>query len=204
MLQHEDFPKEARMKTKRFWQLGAAAGAVALFVTTAAAQSTQPVDPSEQKHAERLGAEAKEIDAKAAKAGTSEGQRRVTDTIAKDFKVDPSVVTDLRNRKMGFGEITIALALCQELMKTNSKLSQQDALGMILEKRAAGEGWGKIAHDMNLKLGHVRSKVEKAEKQVARVERSERAEKAEKPEKMEKAEKMEKPEKPAKVERPGR
>ena len=86
-------------------------------------------------------------------------------------------------------------------MKTNTTLSQQDALQTILDKRAAGEGWGKIAHDLNLKLGHVRSKVEKAEKQVARVERSE---KAEKPEKMEKVEKMDKPEKPAKVERPGR
>src|SRR5213594_1633976 len=189
------------MKSQRFWQLCAAAGVVALFVTTAAAQSTGPVDPSEQKHAERLGAEAKELDAKAGKAATPEAQRRVTAAIAKDFKVDPALVTDLRNRKMGYGEITIALALSQELMKSNSALSQQDALGMILEKRAAGEGWGKIAHDLNLKLGHVRSKVEKAEKQVARVERSE---KAEKPEKMEKVEKMEKPEKPAKVERPGR
>jgi len=192
------------MKIKRFWQLCAAAGAVALFVTTATAQSSGPMDPSEQKHAERLGAEAKELDAKAGKAGTADGQRRVTDAIAKDFKVDPSVVTDLRNRKMGFGEITIALALSQELMKTNNTLSQQAALQTILDKRAAGEGWGKIAHDLNLKLGHVRSKVEKAEKQVARVERSEKAEKAEKPEKMEKVEKMEKPERPAKVERPGR
>ena len=193
------------MKSQRFWQLCAAAGVVALFVTTAAAQSTGPVDPSEQKHAERLGAEAKELDAKAGKAVTPEGQRRVTAAIAKDFKVDPSVVTDLRNRKMGFGEITIALALSQELMKSSNTsttpLSQQDALQTILDKRAAGEGWGKIAHDLNLKLGHVRSKVEKAEKQVARVERSE---KAEKPEKMEKVEKMDKPEKPAKVERPGR
>ncbi len=193
------------MKTKRFSQLCAAAGAVALFVTTAAAQSTGPVDPSEQKHAERLGAEAKELDAKAGKAATPEAQRRVTAAIAKDFKVDPALVTDLRNRKMGYGEITIALALSQELMKSSNTsttpLSQQDALQTILDKRAAGEGWGKIAHDLNLKLGHVRSKVEKAEKQVARVERSE---KAEKPEKMEKVEKMEKPEKPAKVERPGR
>ena len=192
------------MKIKRFWQLCAAAGAVALFVTTATAQSSGPMDPSEQKHAERLGVEAKELDAKAGKAGTPEGQRRVTDAIAKDFKVDPSVVTDLRNRKMGFGEITIALALSQELMKQDKTMSHQQALDTILAKRVAGEGWGKIAHDLNLKLGHVRSKVEKAEKQVARVERSEKAEKAEKPEKMEKVEKMEKPEKTAKVERPGR
>src|SRR5881296_1622194 len=189
------------MKSQRFWQLCAAAGAVALFVTTAAAQSSGPMDPSEQKHAERLGAEAKELDAKAGKAGTPEGQRRVTDAIAKDFKVDPSVVTDLRNRKMDYGEITIALALSQELMKQNKTLSQSQALDTILAKRTAGEGWGQIAHDLHLKLGHVRNELKKAEKQVARVER---AEKAEKPEKMEKAEKMEKPEKPAKVERPGR
>ena len=186
------------MKSQRVWQLCAAAGAVALFVTTATAESSGPMDPSEQKHAERLGAEAKELDAKAGKAGTPEGQRRVTDAIAKDFKVDPSVVTDLRNRKMGFGEITIALALSQELMKRDNTLNQQQALDAVLAKRAAGEGWGKIAHDLNLKLGHVRSKVEKAEKQVARVERVEKAQKAEK------VEKMEKPEKPAKAERPGR
>jgi len=163
------------------------------------------VDPSEQKHAERLGAEAKELDAKAGKAAaTPEGQRRVTEAIAKDFKVDPSYVTDLRNRKMGYGEITIALALSQELMKQDKTMSQQQALDTILAKRTAGEGWGKIAHDLHLKLGHVRSEVEKAEKQVARVEKAEKHEKAEKPEKMEKVEKMEKPEKPAKVERPGR
>jgi len=190
------------MKTKWFRQLCAAAGAVVIVVTTAAAQSSGPVDPSEQKHAERLGVEAKELDAKAGKAAaTPAGERRVTDAIAKDYKVDPSVVTDLRNRKMGYGEITIALALSQELMKENKTMGQQPALDSILAKRTAGEGWGKIAHDLHLKLGHVRSKVEKAEKQVARLERSE---KAEKPEKMEKVEKMEKPEKPAKVERPGR
>ena len=190
------------MKTKWFGQLCAAAAAVVIVVTTAGAQSSGPVDPSEQKHAERLGVEAKELDAKAGKAAaTPAGERRVTDAIAKDYKVDPSVVTDLRNRKMGYGEIAIALALSQELMKQNKTMSQSQALDTILAKRTAGEGWGKIAHDLHLKLGHVRSKVEKAEKQVARLERSE---KAEKPEKMEKVEKMEKPEKPAKVERPGR
>jgi len=190
------------MRTKLVWRLCAAAGVVALFVTTVAAQSSRPVDPSEQKHGERLGTEAQELDAKAGKAAaTPEGQRRVTEAIAKDFKVDPSYVTDLRNRKMGFGEITIALALSQELMKQDKAMSQQQALDTILAKRTAGEGWGRIAHDLHLKLGHVRSEVEKAEKQEARVER---AEKAEKLEKMEKVEKMEKPEKPAKVERPGR
>jgi len=184
------------MKIKWFGQLCAAAGAVALVVATAAAQSNGPVDPAEQKHAERLEAEAKELNAKAGKAAaTPAGERRVTDAIAKDYKADPSVVTDLRNRKMGYGEIAIALALSQELMKQNKTMSQSQALDTILAKRTAGEGWGQIAHDLHLKLGHVRNELKKAEKQVARVERAEKAEKVEK---------MEKPEKPAKVERPGR
>lgn len=188
------------------WVCAATVGALALlFVTTAAAQSSRPVDPAEQKHADRLGAETKELDAKAAKAAaTPEGQRRVTEAIAKEFKVDPSVVTDLRNRKMGFGEITTALALSQELMKRDKTLTQQQALDSILAKRAGGEGWGKIAHDLNLKLGHVRSEVEKAEKNVARVERVEKAEKVEKGEKPDKVDKTEKPEKVQRVERPER
>src|SRR5437773_10192499 len=129
------------MKSQRVWQLCAAAGAVALFVTTATAQSSGPMDPSEQKHAERLGAEAKELDAKAGKAGTPEGQRRVTDAIAKDFKVDPSVVTDLRNRKMGFGEITIALALSQELMReTKLWASSKRSIRFLLSARLAKAG----------------------------------------------------------------
>src|SRR5207247_10733696 len=95
---------------------------------------------------------------------------RSTRALAKAYTVAPSVVKDLRNRKMGYGEITIALALSQELMKENKTMDQQQALDSILAKRTAGEGWGKIAHDLHLKLGHVRSKVEKAEKQVARLE----------------------------------
>src|SRR5438046_4948777 len=68
----------------------AQAGALAfLFVSVAAAQSSRPVDPGEMKHAERLQIEAKGIDADAAKAMSPEGQQRITDTIAKQFKVDP-------------------------------------------------------------------------------------------------------------------
>ena len=75
-------------------------------------------------------------------------------------------------------EITMALALSQEFMKHDKTLSQQ-ALDTILAKRTAGEGWGKIAHDLNPKLGQVRSEVEKAEKRIARVERVEKTDKVE-------------------------
>src|SRR5438094_633194 len=146
----------------------AQAGALAfLFVSVAAAQSSRPVDPGEMKHAERLQTEAKGIDADAAKAMSPEGQQRITDTIAKQFKVDPSVVTNLRNRRIGFGEATVALALSQELMKQDKSLTQQRALDQVLAKRAGGEGWGRIAQDLGLKLGRVRAEVERAEEKVA-------------------------------------
>jgi len=67
---------------------------------------------------------------------------------------------------MGYGEIATALALSQELMKGDKALTQQQALDTILAKRASGEGWGKIAHELGLKLGHVVSEVHKADKRV--------------------------------------
>ena len=168
------------------------AGALAfLFVSVAAAQPQ--MDPGEMKHAERLQAEAKQIDAGAAKALTPEGQKRITETIAKEFKVDPSVVTGLRSRKVGLGDVTVALAMSQELMKRDKTLTQQQALDQILTKRSAGDGWGRIAQDFGLKLGRVRADVERTEKRVARIERGERAEKMERGDKVER---MEKPEKP--------
>jgi len=170
------------------------AGALAfLFVSVAAAQPQ--MDPGEMKHAERLHAEAKEIDAGAAKAMTPEGQKRITETIAKEFKVDPSVVTNLRSRKVGLGEATVALALSQELMKRDKTLTQQQALDQILTKRGAGEGWGRVAQDFGLRLGRVRADVERAEKRVTRMERGERAEKLDRGDKVERTERMEKPEK---------
>jgi hypothetical protein len=191
--------------------------AVALVIVGAglAFPPTTPADDRQDniKHERQLDAEAKQLDADAARASnTSEGQRRVTERIASQFNVQPSVVTDLRSRKLGFGGATIALALSQELMKQNPNLSQQDALNQILAERQAGnKGWGVIAHGLGLKLGPVVSEVKKAEKataeiagkpdKVARVEKTEKVEKIEKPAKPEKIEKIERPAKP---EKPGR
>jgi len=131
-----------------------------------------------------------------------EGQQRITDTIAKQFKVDPSVVTNLRNRRIGFGEATVALALSQELMKQDKSLTQQRALDQVLAKRAGGEGWGRIAQDLGLKLGRVRAEVERAEKKVARLDRRDKVDK-DKGEAVERADKADKLEsKPVRMDRP--
>lgn len=168
-----------------------------------------------QKHELRLQTDAKQIDADAARAAsTPDGQRRVTERIATQFNVAPSVVTDLRHRKLGFGGATIALALSQELMKQQNGLSQQDALSQILAQRQAGKGWGVIAQGLGIKLGRVVSEVKKAEKatehiagkpeklaKVDKADRSAKMEKVDKPERFDKPEKFEKPSKPEKAAR---
>ena len=158
------------------------------------------------KHERQLQADARQLDADATRASnTPEGQRRVTERIAGQFNVQPSVVTDLRNRKLGFGGTTIALALSQELMKRDSTLSQQAALDKIVAERQAGKGWGVIAHDLGLKLGHVVSEVKKAGTATEQIAgKPDKVTKAEKIEKPAKPEKIEKIERPAKPEKPGR
>ena len=163
-----------------------------------------------QKNERQLQAEAKKVDADAARAAsTPDGQRRLEERLAKQFNVDPSVVTGLRNRNLSPGQTTIALALSQELMKRDKNLSQQAALDQILKERQAGKGWGVIAHELGLKLGHVVSEVKKADKAADHVARGkpdkvDHVAKVDKPDKPEKMDKPDKPEKPAKPEKPGR
>ena len=161
------------------------------------------------KHERQLQVDAKRLDAEATRASkTPEGQQRVTERIATQFNVQPSVVTDLRNRKLGFGGATIALALSQELMKRDASLTQQAALDRIVADRQAGKGWGVIAHELGLKLGDVVSEVKKAEKATEQIagkpDKVAKADKSEKVEKPVKPEKIEKIERPAKPEKPGR
>jgi hypothetical protein len=157
-----------------------------------------------QKQERRLQADAKKLDADAARASsTSEGQRHLDERLVKQFNVDPSVVSGLRARGFSHGQMTIALALSQEVMKKDSTLSQQAAVDKIVADRQAGKGWGVIAHQYGLKLGHVISEVKKADKAAEHIA-SKPDTKVVKTDKPEKFDKPEKPEKPAKPEKPGR
>jgi hypothetical protein len=163
-----------------------------------------------QKHERQLRANATRLDDDAARAAsTPDGQRRLDERLAKQFGVDASVVSGLRNRNLSPGQATIALALSQQLMKKDTTLTQQQALDKIVADRQAGQGWGEIAHGLGLKLGHVISDVKKADKAADNVARGkpdkvDHVAKVDKPDKPEKMDKPDKPEKPAKPEKPGR
>ena len=202
-----------RASVTRWFVGGLLVAGVALMIPTAAlAEDAKDI----QKYERKLQAEARDVDKDAARAtSTPDGQGRLTARIAKQFNVDPSVVTDLRARLGGFGQATIALALSQELMKRDKSLSQQAALNTIVAERQSGKGWGEIAHKFDLKVGHVISELKKADKaadrvaskpaekepKVAKVDKADKPDKVDKPEKVDKPDK---PEKPARPERPGR
>ncbi|HEU4367148.1 MAG TPA: hypothetical protein VFV05_02835 [Methylomirabilota bacterium] len=174
-------------------------------------------------------AAAEGVDAKAEKELTTAGHRidkasasadagRVTTKIVDQwkgtqFKFDATSapreltaqdVQDLRQKKLGYGEISLLLALTakQPDPATAKPVSE------IVAMRQDGMGMGRLAKELGYKsLGAVIKSVKATEKGIGTATASARTEKAEKPgkpEKMEKAQKPEKPEKPERPEKPGR
>ena len=104
-------------------------------------------------------------------------------------------VQTMRSRGLGYGEISILLALAAKQPNTTTAKS----LNEIYRMRQAGEGWGKIAGDLGYKnLGSVIKSVTANEKAVDRVARGQE----ERPEKVARGEKAAKPERIGRIERP--
>jgi len=142
------------------------------------------------------------------KASTSPKQDVArTQALAKQFNVPESRVADLRNKKMGWGEITISLAMAQHLATTSkTPLTTDQALTQIEQLRSEKMGWGKIAKDLGFKLGPVVSAVDRGEKATLTADREagERADHKAKAEQTEKTEHAEKAQRPERIERPER
>ena len=114
---------------------------------------------------------------------------------------------DAPTHKMGFGNVDNALALTQASLEkqgiTNATPEQlKTALLDILNMRAAGEGWGEIAHSLGFNLGEIKSAQNRPERtarvQQARAERPDRAEKPDRVERMDRPMRPERPERPQK------
>lgn len=103
----------------------------------------------------------------------SEGQQRVTDKIAAEFGVDSGLVLGLGYKKLGYGEIAIALSLAQGLHGT---IRDEDLRKIVaLRQGPPVLGWGRIAKDLGLKLGPVLSRVRKVAAEVRRDEKADKA-----------------------------
>jgi hypothetical protein len=135
-----------------------------------APMAVNPLTPKERKISEELWIEQRKVDSDTrAMAATTEGRRRIAETIAKQMDVTDKLVMDLRGRKLGYGEITVALAVARQVMK-REKLTQQQALDRVLRPRRAGQGWGVIARDFGLDMDDVVSDVKKTDKRLAKLE----------------------------------
>ena len=107
----------------------------------------------------------------------SEGQQRVAEKIIAEFEVADGLIVGLRFKKMGYGEIAIALGLAQGL----HRIIQEEDLRKIVELRQGPPvmGWGRIAGDLGLKLGPVISKIRKISAEVRKDEKGDKAKEAE-------------------------
>jgi len=190
---------------------------IALMIGLVAGQvAAQDVDAKGDKELTQL---TQKID----KSAADRDGGRVTSKIVDEwkgtkFKFDPNSaprelttqdVQDLRAKKLGYGEISILLALTAK--QPNSATAK--SVSEILAMRQSGEGWGKLARDLGYKnLGSVVKSVKATDKDVTKVamERSDKPDKSgkierpDKPEKPDKLEKPERPEKPEKAEKPAR
>ena len=110
-------------------------------------------------------------------------------------------VQDLRQKKLGFGEISILLALTAE----QSDPATSKSLDEILAMRQSGDGWGKLARELGYpSLGSVNQSVRATDANVEKIAASGKPERIGSVEKTEKPEKLEKPDKPEKFEKPER
>jgi hypothetical protein len=77
--------------------------------------------------------------------------------LASQYNVDPGVVQSLHDKKPGWGETSIELAMAQHLTQTdpNTYPTMTNALNKIETLRSQKMGWGKIANTLGFKLGPV-------------------------------------------------
>ena len=189
---------------KRTWiRMLPFAVAAALFAGQAAAEGV------DAKAEQELTTAGNRID----KASASADSGRVTTKIVDQwkgtqFKFDATSapreltaqdVQDLRQKKLGYGQISILLALTAKQPDPTSAKT----LSEIVAMRQGGMGNGRLAKELGYKsLGAVIKSVKATETGVGTVTASARTEKAEKPGKPEKIEKVEKPDRPDRPEKP--
>lgn len=141
-------------------------------------------------------------------ASTPEGETVVVDRIEKEFDVDEATVKALRDKKLGYGEISIALSLAERLPGGITDENIDKVISM--RQGPPVQGWGNVARDLDLSLKPTAKHLEKvgaesmkgdAQKEQVRQEKSQKIEKAGKPEKAEKLERIERIERVEKIEK---
>ena len=127
----------------------------------------RPLTEAERRTSESLWVEQKQLEADVARAVAAPGGRaRVSGVIGTQLGVPEKVVGELRERKVSYGELTVALALSRQLMK-HEKVTLAKAVDRILALRASGQGWAAIAGSLGLKLAETLEQVQKVHTRIS-------------------------------------
>ncbi|HBL17064.1 MAG: hypothetical protein A2X36_16590 [Elusimicrobia bacterium GWA2_69_24] len=135
-------------------------------------------------------------------AALPDGPGKVGSKLMDQFKVDDARIQGLRGQKLGYGEVSIVLALAEKLPGGISDVNVDSI--MALRKGPPVMGWGQIAKKQGVKLGQVLSKVKKVEAAAKWQGKAEAEEMENMGKKAEKAEESARPEKPERMDRPER
>jgi len=95
-------------------------------------------------------------------ASSPEGQKRVVAALVADFGVPEARISALRNQRLGYGEITVTLALAGTLPGGLTEAN----IAKVTTLRAGPPvmGWGEVAKQTGAQLGPVVSSVKKTSK----------------------------------------
>lgn len=140
-----------------------------------------------------------ESDAINDEASTEAGRARVIDRIEDEFGVDEATIKNLRDKKLGYGEISIALSLAERLPGGITTENIDKVISM--RQGPPVEGWGNVAKELNLSLKPSVEKLEKVKGTGKDGSASTEGTRAEKALKSEKAGSVERGQKPERVER---
>lgn len=131
------------------------------------------------------------------------GQEKQAENLAQKYNVEPQTIQRMRDQRQGWGEISIQLALAQQLSRTDPGKypTTADALKRVEGLRGEGKGYGVISKELGFKLGPVVSDVKRSRDTLRAASRVERPERADRPERPERPEKFSRPDKPGKPDR---
>jgi hypothetical protein len=168
------------------------------FVAASRAAAEERPSRDEQ----RLQSTASDLDKESARP---DGEKTVEESLESRFHVDDARIAGLRDRKLGYGEIAIVLALAQ---KMPGGITDANVQALMAERQGPPTmGWGRIARKQGVSLGKVLSDVRRTDASARSheklesgkggdKERAEKAERGERPERAERIERQERTERP--------
>ena len=87
-----------------------------------------------------------------------ENQPQFITELVRTTELSQERVQEMQSNNYGWGNIMIATRLAERIAANSpedAKLTLDEALGIVLDARAQGKGFGQIAHDNDLKVGEV-------------------------------------------------